>query len=39
MSSRFKPASAEELARRVSVKAVSPAKKVTPKKVVSKKED
>jgi hypothetical protein len=39
MSSRFKPASAEELARRVSVKAVSTVKKVTPKKVAPKKED
>jgi hypothetical protein len=39
MSSRFKPASAEELARRVSAKAAPTPKKVTPKKAVSKKED
>lgn len=41
MSSRFKPASAEEIARRVSAKAVpTPTpKKLTPKKVVAKKKE
>jgi hypothetical protein len=39
MSSRFKPASAEEIARRVSVKAAPTPKKLTPKKVVAKKKE
>jgi hypothetical protein len=39
MSPRFKPASAEELARRVSAEATPTVKKVTPKKVAPKKED
>lgn len=39
MSPRFKPASAEELARRVSAEATPTPKKAVPKKAAAKKKD